>query len=108
MLINHALESSALNLQDVASRGLDMPAVQWIIQYSAPTSPMDYIHRVGRTARIGHRGSALLFISPSEVDYLQIVSELNVRSVIIKLNSILNNILFACISLYVCVCLLVS
>lgn len=56
-----------------------MPAIQWIVQYTAPTAPMDYIHRVGRTARIGHRGSALLFVAPSEVGYLQIVSELNVR-----------------------------
>ncbi|KAK3698961.1 hypothetical protein QZH41_012833 [Actinostola sp. cb2023] len=51
---------------DVAARGLDLPNVNWIIQYNTPGSAVDYIHRVGRTARIGTQGQALLFLTPSE------------------------------------------
>ncbi|KAJ1836874.1 ATP-dependent RNA helicase, partial [Coemansia sp. RSA 486] len=45
---------------DVAARGLDIPAVDWIIQYDPPDDPRDYIHRVGRTARAGSKGKSLL------------------------------------------------
>lgn len=56
---------------DVAARGLDLPQVTWIVQYSAPTSPAEYIHRIGRTARIGCPGSSLLLLTPSETEYVQ-------------------------------------
>lgn len=57
---------------DVAARGLDIPAVDWIIQYDPPDDPKEYIHRVGRTAR-GAEGSgrALLFLTPKELGFLQ-------------------------------------
>ena len=55
---------------DVAARGLDLPRVNWIVQYSCPSQIEDYIHRVGRTARIGSEGEALLFLLPSEVKYI--------------------------------------
>lgn len=56
---------------DVAARGLDIPAVDWIIQYDPPDDPREYIHRVGRTARAGGRGRALLFLLPSELGFLK-------------------------------------
>ncbi|KAG0244356.1 P-loop containing nucleoside triphosphate hydrolase protein [Mortierella sp. GBAus27b] len=56
---------------DVAARGLDIPAVDWIIQFDPPDDPRDYIHRVGRTARAGSKGKSLLFLLPSEVGFLR-------------------------------------
>ncbi|PKY17394.1 DEAD-domain-containing protein [Rhizophagus irregularis] len=56
---------------DVAARGLDIPAVDWIIQYDPPDDPRDYIHRVGRTARAGGHGKGLLFLLPSELGFLR-------------------------------------
>ena len=51
---------------DVAARGLDIPDVDWILQYDPPTDPTEYVHRIGRTARAGAQGSALLFVAPEE------------------------------------------
>ncbi|EEF35422.1 DEAD-box ATP-dependent RNA helicase 17 isoform X1 [Ricinus communis] len=56
---------------DVAARGLDLPKVTWIIQYDTPGEATEYVHRVGRTARMGEKGDSLLFLQPVEVDYLQ-------------------------------------
>ncbi|RYP32462.1 hypothetical protein DL766_003950 [Monosporascus sp. MC13-8B] len=56
---------------DVAARGLDIPAVDWIIQFDPPDDPRDYIHRVGRTARgINSKGRSLLFLQPNELSFL--------------------------------------
>lgn len=57
---------------DVAARGLDIPAVDWIIQFDPPDDPRDYIHRVGRTARgTQGKGKSLMFLTPSEVGFLR-------------------------------------
>jgi ATP-dependent RNA helicase DDX18/HAS1 len=57
---------------DVAARGLDIPAVDWILQFDPPDDPADYIHRVGRTARgQGGKGHALLFLTPQELGFLK-------------------------------------
>ena len=55
---------------DVAARGLDIPRVDWIIQFDPPEDPKEYIHRVGRTARAGKSGRALLFLLPQELGFL--------------------------------------
>ncbi|KAG8458877.1 hypothetical protein KFE25_004211 [Diacronema lutheri] len=55
---------------DVAARGLDIPDVDWIVQYDAPQDPDTYIHRVGRTARMGRSGSSLLLVTPEEEAYV--------------------------------------
>ncbi|OLY82593.1 ATP-dependent RNA helicase HAS1 [Smittium mucronatum] len=55
---------------NVAARGLDIPSVDWIIQFDPPDDPRDYIHRVGRTARAGSSGKSLLFLLPSELGFL--------------------------------------
>jgi ATP-dependent RNA helicase DDX18/HAS1 len=57
---------------DVAARGLDIPAVDWILQVDPPDDPRDYIHRVGRTARGANgKGRSLIFLQPNEVGFLK-------------------------------------
>ncbi|SPO28931.1 probable HAS1 - helicase associated with Set1p [Ustilago trichophora] len=63
--------SGTLLCTDVAARGLDIPSVDWIIQFDPPDDPRDYIHRVGRTARAGNSGKSLLFLLPSELGFLR-------------------------------------
>ncbi|MCJ1395011.1 ATP-dependent RNA helicase ddx18 [Xylographa bjoerkii] len=64
---------------DVAARGLDIPAVDWIVQFDPPDDPRDYIHRVGRTARgSGGKGRSLMFLQPSEVGFLKHLKEARV------------------------------
>ncbi|KAF4334834.1 ATP-dependent RNA helicase HAS1 [Fusarium beomiforme] len=56
---------------DVAARGLDIPSVDWIVQFDPPDDPRDYIHRVGRTARGSNsKGRSLMFLQPNEVGFL--------------------------------------
>ena len=51
---------------DLAARGLDFPAVDWVLQLDAPEDAETYIHRVGRTARYESHGKALLLLCPSD------------------------------------------
>lgn len=64
--------SATLLCTDIAARGLDIPNVDWIIQFDPPDDPKEYIHRVGRTARgVNSHGNALLIIRPEEADFLR-------------------------------------
>ncbi|KAK6456950.1 ATP-dependent RNA helicase HAS1 [Scheffersomyces xylosifermentans] len=64
---------------DVAARGLDIPSVDWIIQFDPPDDPRDYIHRVGRTARGSNgKGKSLMFLTPSELGFLRYLKAANV------------------------------
>jgi ATP-dependent RNA helicase RhlE len=51
---------------DVAARGIDVDDITFVINYEVPATAEDYIHRVGRTARVGRNGSALTMVSPEE------------------------------------------
>lgn len=51
---------------DVASRGIDIPRVECVVNYDIPLDPLWYFHRVGRTARAGRRGRAFSFVCPEE------------------------------------------
>lgn len=57
---------SCLFATDVVARGVDFPAVDWVIQMDCPEDADTYIHRVGRTARYQSKGRAVLFVDPSE------------------------------------------
>lgn len=60
----------------MAARGLDIPAVDWIVQYDPPDDPKEYIHRVGRTARgEGSSGHALLILRPEELGFLRYLKQ---------------------------------
>lgn len=59
-------KSSCLFATDVVARGLDFPAVDWVVQVDCPEDADTYIHRVGRTARYEREGRAVLFLDPSE------------------------------------------
>lgn len=66
-----AADTGILLCTDVAARGLDIPKVDWIVQYDPPDEPKEYIHRVGRTARgASGKGKALLFLMPEELGFL--------------------------------------
>lgn len=71
--------SGVLLCTDVAARGLDLPHVDWIVQYTAPATAADYVHRVGRTARVGTAGSALLILSPSESGFIPQLQDRKVK-----------------------------
>lgn len=59
-------QHAVLFATDIAARGLDFPAVDWVLQLDCPEDSDTYIHRVGRTARYERDGHAVLFLDPSE------------------------------------------
>ncbi|XP_077707332.1 ATP-dependent DNA helicase DDX31 isoform X1 [Canis aureus] len=83
-------ETGILLCTDVAARGLDLPQVTWIVQYNAPSSPAEYIHRIGRTARIGCHGSSLLILAPSEAEYVNSLASHKINISEIKMEDILS------------------
>lgn len=62
--------TNLLVVTDVAARGIDIPVLANVINYSVPSSSKIFVHRVGRTARAGHRGWAYSLVSESELPYL--------------------------------------
>ncbi|KAK2190735.1 hypothetical protein NP493_71g02032 [Ridgeia piscesae] len=67
---------------DLAARGLDFPAVDWVVQLDCPEDANTYIHRVGRTARCEKNGEALLVLLASEEDAM--VEQLKTKKIPIE------------------------
>lgn len=62
---------------DVASRGLDIPNVQLVLNHRLPKFPNEYVHRVGRTARQGRSGLAIsIFRFPRDLEFLAEIEDL--------------------------------
>ena len=59
-------KADVLVATDVAARGLDIEHVSHVINYDIPTSPEVYVHRIGRTGRIGREGVAITLVDPRE------------------------------------------
>lgn len=68
-------KSKVLIATDVASRGLDIPTVQAVINYDVPRMAEDYVHRIGRTARAGRSGLAVTFVSQYDVDIFKQIED---------------------------------
>ncbi len=60
-------QANILVATDVAARGIDIDNLTHVINYSLPQDSESYVHRIGRTGRAGRQGTAITFISPSEM-----------------------------------------
>lgn len=67
------IKSGALICTDVMARGVDISEVDWVLQYDPPCSASSFVHRCGRTARIGNEGNALLFLLETEDAYIDFI-----------------------------------
>jgi len=66
-------QTKVLVATDVASRGLDIPEVNLVVNRNIPRDPVDYVHRVGRTARAGRGGQAVSLVTPIDVALVQAI-----------------------------------
>ncbi len=64
-------QHACLFATDIVARGMDFPAIDWVVQVDCPEDAATYVHRVGRAARFGRRGHALLMLAPLETPMLQ-------------------------------------
>jgi len=69
----------ALFCTDVAARGLDVDNVDWVVQVDGPQDPSQFVHRVGRSARAGRKGSSLIFLTEKEEAYVDLLSNRQVQ-----------------------------
>jgi ATP-dependent RNA helicase DDX10/DBP4 len=71
---------------NIASRGLDFPMVDWVVQLDIPEDVETYVHRVGRTARFKYEGKSLAFVADHELGFVD-----NLKAKNIKIHKITQN-----------------
>ncbi|EAY03928.1 Type III restriction enzyme, res subunit family protein [Trichomonas vaginalis G3] len=74
-----ASKDALLFCTNVAARGIDIPDVQLIVQYEAPVETEDYVHRIGRTARIGEDGVSYLFLQDYEMGFVNKLTNMGIK-----------------------------
>lgn len=65
---------------DVASRGLDIKEIKFVVNYDFPMSIEDYVHRIGRTGRAGSKGSSFTFFTQGDGSFANELVELLTKS----------------------------
>jgi ATP-dependent RNA helicase RhlE len=68
-------EIAVLVATDLASRGIDIPALPTVVNYELPRSPKDFIHRVGRTGRAGVSGEAISFVCADDEQHFRVIQK---------------------------------
>ena len=77
-------ESGEVNIivaTDVLARGIDVDAVDYVVNYDLPTQAEDYVHRIGRTGRAGERGFAVSFVTPETEPELRAIQKLTRQTI---------------------------
>jgi len=75
MQLFHKGELKVLIATDVSARGIDIPDVEYVVNYDLPESPEHYVHRVGRTGRGTNKGQAISFCSKEEREILATIEQ---------------------------------
>ncbi|KAJ1606195.1 putative RNA SFII helicase Spb4p [Cryptosporidium canis] len=75
-------DSGVLITTDLTARGIDIPDIEWIIQFDAPQDPSYYIHRIGRTARAGKLGKSVIMLQPQEGAFIEYIEKKTMRRVL--------------------------
>jgi ATP-dependent RNA helicase RhlE len=68
---------------DIASRGIDIDALPFVINYDIPNEPETYVHRIGRTGRAGQKGMAISFCDEEEATYVQQIQKLTGKKIFV-------------------------
>ncbi|XP_067929524.1 ATP-dependent RNA helicase DDX55-like [Watersipora subatra] len=69
-----SMDSGVLVCTDVMARGIDIPNIDYVLQYDPPSQASSFVHRCGRTARIGNEGKAIVWLLPQEDAYIHFIS----------------------------------
>ncbi len=69
-------QTEVLVATDVAARGLDIPDVSPVVNFDLPPDPEYYVHRIGRTGRLGRSGEAITFVNPWEMRELKVIERI--------------------------------